>query len=293
MDIHDRDHLFWEIIQGLDNISWPANADEPDYVAQLVKECPSIIGPALSRVCPGKQINVGGAFIHQKPIVHFVNRPGLADPELGDLVIICREKRSFGVVGNAMFLQAKCSSHPLRTNIPYDHQFILYSEWPEFEYKRAGSLNGKRRSILPKTITQGAQYLVFDKSEPSEMFTAAVDRPLKGTGCLAFTLASILTFDEGRTFQFDSPRDDWSQMVLDMLRLSVDSKFRFTRQKSEFHKQLRWSGDRLFSLLSNQEKVIREEMDDYDIQFNENVNTGDNSFSGMSVLCIDLGETHE
>jgi len=293
MDIRDRNHLFRDILHGLNRISWPTNGDEPDYIAKLVLDLPTIIGRSFSKVCPGRQIKIGGAFIHQKPVVHFVNRPGLADPELGDLVIVCREKRSFGVVGNAMFLQAKCTSNPLRTNIPNDHQFILYSEWPEFEYKRAGRLNGKRRSVLPKTITQGAQYLVFDKSKPSDMFTATVDRPLRGTGFLAFTLASLLSFDEGRTFQFDSPRDDWSQMVLDMLRLSVDLKFRFTRTKSGYHKHHRWSGDRLFSLIANPEDVIREEMDYYDIQFIENARKDDNSFSGMSVLCIDLGEIQE
>lgn len=293
MDINERDHLSWEILHRLRCISWPTLADEPDYVAHLVKNLPCVLNQSLSSVCPRRQINVGEAFIHQKPIVHFVNRPGLADPELGDLVVVCREKRSFGVVGNAMFFQAKCTSHPLKANIPNDHQFILYSEWPEFEYKRAGNLNGKRRSVLPKTITQGAQYLLFDKSNPSEMFTATVGRPLNGSGCLAFTLASLLSFDEGRTFQFDSPRDDWSQMVLDMLRLSVDSKFKFTRKKSGINREPRWRGDRLFGFIANPDDVIREEMRFYEIQYNENDYMGDNQKSGMRVLCIDLGETQE
>ena len=82
-------------------------------------------------------------------------------------------------------------------------------------------------------------------------------------------------------------------MVLDMLRLSVDSKFRFTRKKSGIYREPRWRGDRLFGLIANPNDVIREEMSFYDIQYNENGFMGDNRKSGMRVLCIDLGEAQE
>ena len=41
------------------------------------------------------------------------------------------------------------------------HQLILYTRWPRFQYCRAGYLNGQERSINPKTITTGAQYLLI------------------------------------------------------------------------------------------------------------------------------------
>lgn len=44
------------------------------------------------------------------------------------------------------------------------HQLLLYTKWPKFEYARAGALNGRIRSIQPKSITPGAQYLLIDDS---------------------------------------------------------------------------------------------------------------------------------
>lgn len=38
----------------------------------------------------------------------------------------------------------------------------LYKNWLEFTYFRAGSLNGIKRNILPKSINSGAQYLLID-----------------------------------------------------------------------------------------------------------------------------------
>jgi hypothetical protein len=285
LDIHQRYLLFREIESGLDSISWPVNAYEPDYVARLVIDLPDIIKRALSTVCPERFIKVGGAFIHQKPIVHFLHRPGMKDPELGDLLIVCREKRSHGTVCNAMFLQAKCFETMSMVRIPKDHQFILYSEWPEFEYKRAGKLNGKRRSVLPKTITQGAQYLLFDKNEPSRLFTATVDLQLKPSSLFAFTMASIMTFDEGRTFQLETHRDDWSQMVLDMFSLLRGSKF--TRQRGNFHGEDRLRGDQLYSYIMDLADQ-RGEPESFDTN-----SGGDNQNGMMGILCIDLGEEKE
>lgn len=42
------------------------------------------------------------------------------------------------------------------------HQLELYKNWPEFTYHRAGYLNEKKRNVLPKTINDGAQYLLHD-----------------------------------------------------------------------------------------------------------------------------------
>lgn len=282
MDIHQKNRLIREIEFGLKTISWPVNANEPYYVARLVKDLPDIIKSALSAICPERLIKVGGAFIHQKPIVHFLHMPDLKDPELGDLLIACREKRSHGTVCNAMFLQAKCSGDTSIVRIPNDHQFMLYSEWPEFEYKRAGKLNGKRRSVLPKTITQGAQYLLFDKNEPSMMLTATVDCPLKPSSLFAFTMASILSFDEGRTFQLETHRDDWSQMVLDMFSILRDSKF--PSSKGSLHREDRLRGDQLFSYITDLADQ-RGESEPFDSN-----NGGDNQNGMMGILCIDLGE---
>lgn len=287
MDYHQRYHLAALIDRAIHRIQWPSNAQEPDYVAVLVNSLPGIIKGGLTRVLPGRKVLTGGSFIHQKPIVHFLNKPGLKDPELGDLLIVCREKRSSGPVYNAMLLQAKCCDNPLYVQIKKDHQFVLYSEWPEFEYKRAGRLNGKRRSVLPKTITQGAQYLLIDKDDPYQLFTATVDCPLNGSRNFACSLASIVSFDDGRTFQANLPHDDWSQMVLDLLRISAVSVF--NRRNSGFKNANRWNGDKAFSYLMNPEEIEKEigvVSQDYREDTNEDL-------SGMSVICIDIGEETE
>lgn len=287
MDIIQRYQLADELFYGIRHIKWPTKAHEPDYVAMLVDALPGIIQSGLTRVYPGRRISTGGSFIHQKPIVHFLNKPGLKDPELGDLLIVCREKRSFGPVYNAMLLQAKCCNDARYVHIKRDHQFVLYSEWPEFEYKRAGRLNGKRRSVLPKTLTQGAQYLLIDKAVPYEMFTATVDCPLNGSRCFSSSLASVISFDDGRTFQADYPRDDWSQMILDILRLSAVSVF--NRRNSGFKNADRWNGDIAFNYLMNPEEI---EGDIGIVVQNQHEHNIDD-YSGVSVICIDIGESVE
>ena len=254
-------------------------------MATLVNVLPGYIKNALTRVLPGRPITAGSAFIHQKPLAHFLGMPGMSDPELGDLLIVCREKRFSGTVYNAMLLQAKRTKKPFYTGIANDHQFVLYSEWPEFEYRRAGVLNGKRRSVLPKTITQGAQYLLIAELNPLELLTATVDRPLNGSKLFARTLAAILSFDAGRTFQVTNPHDDWSQMILDLLRLTATSVF--TRRNSGFVGTKRWSGDKAFDYILSlwtQDEVKIDEKQTADEDATE-------AFSGFSVVCIDLGES--
>lgn len=278
MNIQDRCHLADEIYNGMNNISWPANAQEPDIVAKLVTELPKIIKSSFSSLSKNYLISVGGAFIHQKPIAHFLYKSGNKDPELGDLLIVCRDKRASGYVYNALLLQAKVSTNLFNESIPQDHQFVLYSEWPEFEYRRAGNLNGTHRNVLPKTITQGAQYLLIKKTNRYEMLTATVDAPLSGSRCFSITLASVISFDDGRTFQVIEPKDDWSRMILDLLNISATSVF--NRKNAGFSKTKRWTGymafEYLLNSINNGETFIVDNKDN------------DGYYSGVSVIYIDI-----
>ena len=282
MNITDRHWLASCLYNEIANIQWPNNAQEPDYVAKLIEVLPGAMTNALNSILPGRHISAGGAFIHQKPLAHFINKSGYNDPELGDLLIVCRERRISGLAYNAMLLQAKKTRKPLSVHIPNDHQFVLYSEWPEFEYKHAGWLNGKRRSVLPKTITQGAQYLLIDESQPGDSLTATVDIPLCGSRLFAYSLASILSFDDGRTFQATNPRDDWSQMILDLLRLSASAYF--NRRNSGYVGANRWNGDSAFNYILNpdaQDNTINELKRFQDVKEEE-------SQTGINVICVDL-----
>ena len=283
MNIFERHRLARRLYNEIAIIQWPNNAQEPDYVAKLVEVLPGVMTNALHSILPGRNISSGGAFIHQKPLAHFINKPGYNNPEFGDLLIVCRERRTSGFVYNAMLLQAKKTRNPLSVHIPNDHQFVLYSEWPEFEYKRAGWLNGKRRSVLPKTITQGAQYLLIDEHHPVDSLTATVDIPLCESRLFANTLASILSFDDGRTFQATNPRDDWSQMILDLLRLSASAYY--NRRNSGYVGANRWNGDTAFNYILNadaQDNTMNELKRFQDVK-------GEESQTGISVICVDLG----
>lgn len=282
MNIYQRHKLAHNLQKAMYRLSWPTIKEEPNYVAQMVKELPAEIKKALEMVLPGHAIAAGGAFIHQKPLAHFVRIPCPKSPEIGDLLLVCRETRASGTVYNALILQAKCVKNLLDAAVAKsdEHQFILYSEWPEFEYRRAGILDGQRRDVLPKTITQGAQYLLIDKNAPEEMLTATVDKSLKGSKLFARLLASVLSFDMGRTFDA-YPVDGWSRMIVDLLWLTANSVF--NRRNAGFFNEKRWNGSDAFDFILN--SGHKGEVSDYiDKRVVEN-----DKVKGMGVICIDLG----
>ncbi len=280
MDINVRHRLAFDIDTAIQSISWPSTFQEPDYVAKLVMTLPGEIKKSLQALLPLQKIAVGGAFIHQKPLVKFI-RPryhSLKSPELGDLLIVCREQRVMGSVYNALLLQAKCTDNVFRTTVPLDHQFILYSQWPKFEYVRAGHLNGLRRSVSPKTITQGAQYLLINKSHPSEMYTATVNIPLEGTTYLPCALASVLAFDRGRTI-LKNTSENFSKVIWDLLKICSSSVF--NRRRAGYNNEPKWSGSSAFNFILSQE-----ERNEFPIMDVMNV---EGEQSGFGVICVDLG----
>ena len=125
MDVNQKRHLYLGLENWIYSLNLPKSYQEPDYIAKLVTELPSIIKEILKDF--GLNVQVGGGFIHQKPLAHFTKLTGYKDPELGDLLIVCREKRSFGYVYNSILFQAKMIKDNHIIHIPRDHQFILYS----------------------------------------------------------------------------------------------------------------------------------------------------------------------
>lgn len=280
MNINVRHQLAYDIANAMQTITWPSSYQEPDYVAKLVTTLPKEIKKSLQALLPHRKIAVGGVFIHQKPLARFIQPAyfGLKNPELGDLLIVFREQRASGFVYNALLLQAKSTDNVLRTTVPNDHQFLLYSQWPAFEYVRAGNLNGVIRSVSPKTITQGAQYLLIDKKHPSEMFTATVDIPLEGTTCLPCALASVLAFDRGRAIKMHT-FDNWSNVIWDLL--SISSSAVFNRRRAGYNNEPRWSGDNAFHFLLSQGE-------NNDIPVIGGLDE-EGKPTGFGVICVDLG----
>ena len=254
---------------------------EPDYIASLVTNLPNDLIQILNRHIPNMQFNVGGCFIHQKPIVRFTS-PQYAHhrmPELGDLLIVYKETKNNEDRYNALLLQAKKSNDVYYTPIHHNdqHQYILYTKWPKFEYRRAGRLNGISRSVSPKTITPGAQYLLIDEQHnaahwhyPVTFWCAKADNPLEASDCLATTILQLIEFQTGRPFVAKGYNiDHWSKMIWDLLDLSTKSIF--NRRRSGYKNCSRSYGDMISYLttINNEDNLARGE---------EN---------GISIICIE------
>lgn len=144
---------------------------EPDYIAELSLTFPHSLARVLKQFFPKHRLSVTGVFCHQKPLAliaednpyNFLNKNIM--PELGDLLIVYLESINASErIINSLLLQAKkLSSFNIPKRVPEGekHQLLLYTKWPEFEYRRAGKLNGNKRNIYPKAIHSGAEYLLI------------------------------------------------------------------------------------------------------------------------------------
>ncbi len=204
------------------------NPEEPDFVASLTLKFTSDFYNILKTVFTKNKFSLTGVFCHQKPIVNI----GLSkDPELGDIlfVYIFKDKRG-NKKFNSLLFQAKKSRNATTTITSSDeHQLKLYSEWPIFTYKRAGKLNGTSRDIIPKTINDGAQYLLIDDhpiyglsglNGTFPMGCATPSKILSINNDLTNELIDFLKFKSGRAFEDDSPKtkDEWSKMIWEILQ---------------------------------------------------------------------------
>ena len=249
MNWNTKHKLYCDIHYAIETcITGLSSKQEPDYIAALVTHLPTKLSSIL-----GHQYNVGGCFIHQKPCAQFCD-PTLSpkNPEIGDLLIVYKEnKPNRKALYNALLLQAKKTNNIYKTTISSGdtHQLILYTQWPRFKYRRAGYLDGQVRSITPKTIITGAQYLLIDENNlyntpcgHHTFWCACADEHLTASKSLALQIINLLEFQTGRPFV--SPRshmDHWSKMIWDLIRLSANSYF--NRRSAGFKNTPRTSGN--------------------------------------------------
>ena len=227
----------------LDTMRWlnyVCRPQEPDYVAALSTKFIKDLFNILVAVFPDYDFSVSGVYCHQKPIVDI----GLdKKPELGDILFVYSDRKQNGEKTlNSLLFQAKTSDVPrLKIHGSERHQLELYKRWPEFTYHRAGYLNGKKRNILPKTINNGAQYLLIDNNPFTNgiyggigtfpMGCSVPDDVLYVNGSLSKELINLLIFKSGRTFDNDpySTEDGWSKMIWDLLRIAA---FKYSKRKN-------------------------------------------------------------
>ena len=203
---------------------------EPDFVASLTLKFTPNLFNILKAVFPKSKFSITGVFCHQKPLADIGLKKA---PEIGDLLLIYIYTDKLGEKKlNSLLLQAKMSTKSTTTISTSDeHQLKLYSEWPAFQYKRAGSLNGRKRDIVPKTINDGAQYLLIDNhpiyglsgmTGTFPMGCAIPAKTLSINNDLATELIDFLKFKSGRAFESDSTKtnDDWTKMMWDILEIT-------------------------------------------------------------------------
>lgn len=217
----------------LDSMEWITKRchsapQEPDYVAALSTRFTESMYHILRAVFPAMNFSITGAYCHQKPIVD-IKMP--KKPELGDLLLVYVDRDCDGNrMMNSLLLQAKISnSAQKRISSSELHQLELYKRWPEFTYLRAGRLNGEKRNIQPKTINDGAQYLLIDNNPLTNgllgdantfpMGCAIPDSILKIDDSFSNEIINFLKFKAGRTVdsEYYATNDDWSKMIWELL----------------------------------------------------------------------------
>jgi len=205
--------------------------EEPDYIAGLVLYFVPDFYQILKTLFKGYKFSVTGIYCHQKPIVDIGETK---DPELGDILFIYKNTDKTGTsLYNSLLLQAKVSSKPISKVSSSDmHQLKLYSEWPEFKYKRSGiKLNGQLRNIQPKTINPGGQYLLIDNHPiyglsgmkgTYSMGCANPNKELHLNQSLSKELIEFLKFKSGRPIEKLNvgKNDTWSQVIWEQLDIS-------------------------------------------------------------------------
>lgn len=244
------------ILHSIESISHPdIKLQEPDYIAALTTIFLEDFYNILKRTFPGYGFSLSGVFCHQKPIVdtgsekepekELENKPK-KKPELGDILFVYADKDKNGEVKfNSLLFQAKVNKSTdfyLEIGKNDKHQLELYKKWPKFKYRKAGELNGVERDIFPKSIHDGAQYLIINKRPlkcksdlrcgcccgimPVSMYCAVPDDILYFNECLSSELINMLKFKSGRTFDAspEETKDDWSKMIWDLLTILKNSR---------------------------------------------------------------------
>ena len=287
MNLYLKHSLYFAVAKAIESsIQGLTSHQEPDLVASLVTNLPQKLSVVLPQYISGVRFNIGGCFIHQKPIVEFCNQTiSTKKPEAGDLLLIYKEVNRKGNRYNALLLQAKKTSNIYNSPVdPQDkHQLALYTQWPKFRYHRAGTLNGQERSICPKTVSTGAQYLLIDENFATPnmpvhwtFWCATPDDVLSASHSLAFQIVDLIEFQTGRPFiEKKLYMDHWSKMIWDLIDISASACF--NRRSAGYRNQPRMQGN-ILNLLNNGNDQLSEQFNDDNI--------------GMSILYIE-GDARE
>ena len=225
---------------------------EPDYTAGLAIGLPMLLNTDKIATCCG--LRFGGCFIHQKPYVTYMGTTKPVTRELGDLLVLCRERHEKEERFNAALLQLKMVKD--RCKQVESGQLKIYTEWPAFSIGRQ-YVPKSPYNVYPKTVTQGALYSFVhkpDKASPLRFTVASPDELLMRNGIgrtdgmqLQEFLADFVIWQSGRAISswHEHRKDPWSYLIWDIVeqlrgvkfkreRISNNGNARFDRENGTF-----------------------------------------------------------
>lgn len=273
-----------QMLLGFSNLNSIQNK-ETEYVAFLYNAFRQQLEQVLNSVNHTKKYSVVGCFIHQKPIVTMVqNKSGnQKGAELGDILFVYQEEVDKKIWNNSLLLQAKkVKKFPHKILAGEKHQLDLYMNWPKFQYsKGGGSLQGKMRSVAPKTISSGAQYLLINQSKTNiscgnNIFWCSMPRgEMSADKTLSQQIVDFLCFYTGRSFLIRGRKDGWSQMICDLLDIAKESVFNL---RPNYSGRSRISG--------NLVSFLYDEFSTFGHSINQSKNTEPASKDGLYMIII-------
>ena len=230
----------------------PGKFQEPDYTAGLAMGLPMLLNVDKRTAYCG--LRFGGCYIHQKPYVTYVDNSKSVTRELGDLLVLCRERHEREDRFNAALLQLKMAKDGCKQ--VDSGQLKIYTKWPEFYFGRKHN-SKELYDVYPKMVTQGALYafvhlpndeipLQFTVASPGELEVQNGIDSTHGMQLQEF-LADFVIWQSGRAISRheEHVKDPWSHLIWDIVeqlrgitfkrkRISNNANVRFNRECGTF-----------------------------------------------------------
>jgi hypothetical protein len=225
-------------------------AQEPDFIALFSIDFTKRLFDILAFFYKNNCYNVTSIFCHQSPYIHMIDTDESC--EIGDILFIYKYTNNSNTMGkdlyNSLLFQAKMFDDQKPIKPDNAVQLKLYAKWPRFKYRHNESKG--IRDIQPKTITDGAQYLLIEKDpsqcrikeyhynkqpygwrlaelyDQSPVWSAIPSETLYQNTMFGTEIINFIKFKSGRMFDTTKPTDDeWSKTIYDILDLTREKVF--------------------------------------------------------------------
>lgn len=217
---------------------------EPEITAAMVTELPDMLNRF---VWPYSGISFGGCFIHKKPKAHYMTSTGKnASREVGDMLVVCRQKIDDIETFNATLLQMKMHKslgdlHKI-TDPGELEQLELYQNWPNFYCRK----NKKDTffDIYPKAPHPGAQYSLIRMRSGADLdvYHSASSKEMNLISDQSFGhfVSDFVSLQNGRTIttRAQQTKDEWSHLIWYLLDTSWLGVYRLSSIGHDHHSMI-------------------------------------------------------